>query len=508
MATETTGPVKLVLSKEQAGVRLTALVDQGEGLRATTRWSEEAKEAAEQWQHEVSHFLGIAFSDDRFKREFDAVFDHTWSDDTDERYFGHFVKTRLHLLRPIARSVKAGEVREVGTVEAAAAPEPEVGPAEPSFPLPTPPLTEVRLKHFKAAFRPKAVKLRPFTVIIGRNGSGKSTLLEALQWIDSTMRDHAMKACERYLGVQDLLNLRATGSPRSFSIECRWKEHGVVPFRYAVVVEEDSDGTTPRIVEESLVTGIKNPITLFSGPDSSDRLALARLSRGAPAKIREFWRRAVFLRLNPSSLAEGSLPKRPSSAPILDEEGATLPALLSELTDDQRESLVKLVQDVLPGMRGVEVSKPRGGRSERVHYELLEEMKYKGRAGQKTFPIPAWMLSEGTRRLTAILALLVREPAPSLLCIEEVENGLDPWAVRILLRHLREASERGIQIIVTTHSPWVLDEVGLDDIILVRRVKGDSAYEAFSEVAAVQAFRPNIPAGTRYTHLVENEDDA
>lgn len=42
-------------------------------------------------------------------------------------------------------------------------------------------LSEVSLWQFKAAYRPDAIGLQPFNVIIGRNGSGKSTLLEALQ---------------------------------------------------------------------------------------------------------------------------------------------------------------------------------------------------------------------------------------------------------------------------------------------------------------------------------------
>jgi predicted ATPase len=157
-------------------------------------------------------------------------------------------------------------------------------------------------------------------------------------------------------------------------------------------------------------------------------------------------------------------------------------------------------------MRGVEVSNPRAGRSERVHYELTEEMKYKGRDGLKEFKIPAWMLSEGTRRLTAIFALLVHKPAPSLVCIEEVENGLDPWAVHTLLRYLRDASERGVQILVTTHSPWVLDEVKLEDVILVRRKDGNSVYEPFAKVPAVMAFAETIPPGTRYTNLEDTEE--
>lgn len=383
----------------------------------------------------------------------------------------------------------------------------KVGQATPApRPLARALLSVVRLERFKAAFKPGATRLRPFTVIVGRNGSGKSTLLEALQWLDVTLRYDAVKACERYVGVKDLINLRTVTERGDFKIGCEWKVETDV-WKYDICVAEDDDHTTPTLTSETLSVGIgRGQREVINAPDSTDRLALARLTGSDVAPIRDFWRRAVFLRLNPSSLAEGSLPRRTSNAPLLDEHGETLPALLHELNAEQRKALVNRVQEVLPGMRDVQVSNPGSGRSERVHYELTEEMKYKGRAGRKRFPIPAWMLSEGTRRLTALFALLVREPPASLLCVEEVENGLDPWAARILLRHLRDASERGTQVILTTHSPWVLDEVDPEDIILVRRKKGDSVYERFLEIDQIKAFAETIPAGTRYTHLEEDEE--
>lgn len=136
-----------------------------------------------------------------------------------------------------------------------------------------------------------------------------------------------------------------------------------------------------------------------------------------------------------------------------------------------------------------------------MNYSLLEEMPYQGREGKKQFPIPAWMLSEGTRRITAILALLMRDPAPSLLCIEEIENGLDPWTVKIILRHLQDAADRGTQVLLTTHSPWVLDDVPMESILLVRRRGGDTQYEHFASLYEVKAFNDSVPAGTRYVNL-------
>lgn len=402
-------------------------------------------------------------------------------------------------------------------------------------------LTEVTLRAFKAAYEPKPIALRPFNVIIGRNGSGKSTLLEALQWMDTAIRRDVREALDRYRGIQDVVNLRSQDAVPGFEFALSWDTRepsaAFSPLRYSVRVEANNRAV--RIAHESLTLltggessgeeligrGSQGGRLVFVGgdPDSGallttmsepDRLALAWWSNFPStnfgelqnvfvwrASIREFWRRAVFLRLSPSRLQEGSSATRRSFEPLLDEEGHNLPALLGELLDDQRASLVAAISDILPDIRDVEVSKPEHGRDTSVNYSLLEEMPYQGREGKKQFPIPAWMLSEGTRRITAILALLMREPAPSLLCIEEIENGLDPWTVKIILRHLQDAADRGTQVLLTTHSPWVLDDVPMESILLVRRRGGDTQYEHFASLDEVKAFNDSVPAGTRYVNL-------
>jgi AAA domain, putative AbiEii toxin, Type IV TA system len=301
----------------------------------------------------------------------------------------------------------------------------------------------------------------------------------------------------------------------------------VPPVQYVVRVE-DHDGN-PFVANENLITlteGGRTEHVFVSTRDSAhrvlfpesggelefqepDRLSLAWVAGAGPTSdspisfLPDFWERAVFLRLSPNRLAYGSPAKRKSFEPLLDEEGQTLPALLNELDEDQRRELVQNLRQVISGMRDIEVSKAEIGRDTRVHYSLLERMPYRGRSGRYQFPIPAWMLSEGTRRVTAILALLVREPPPSLLCIEEIENGLDPWTVRIILRHLQSAADRGTQIILTTHSPWLLDHVPMDTIIQVRRVEGDTKHEHFASRPEIREYDDSIPAGTRYVNEAE-----
>jgi predicted ATPase len=394
-------------------------------------------------------------------------------------------------------------------------------------------LSEVQIQRFKAAFKPNPIRLSPFNVVIGRNGSGKSTLLEALQWLDATIRRDAREASDRYYGTRDLINLRSQAERSYFELVLTWSsEDPAIPsVRYRVKVEDDEgfpfiaaeDLSTlrerGRPLKKFLVTKDRGERLLTSGEPGEgtmsihepDRLALGLLSSvrlghldPALAFLDSFWSRAVFLRLSPNRLANGSLATRKSFEPLLDEEGQALPALLNELAADQRAKLVDAVREILPGIRDVEVSKAELGRDTRVNYSLSERMPYRGRSGRSQFPIPSWMLSEGTRRVTAILALLVREPAPSLLCIEEIENGLDPWTVRIVLRRLQSAADHGTQVILTTHSPWVLDAVPIDSILQVRRIEGDTRYEHFASRPEIAAFRPSVPAGTRY---VQTEDE-
>jgi predicted ATPase len=384
-------------------------------------------------------------------------------------------------------------------------------------------ISELILERFKAAFQPEPIQLRQFNVIIGRNGSGKSTLLEALQWLDTTIRTDAREASERYRGIHDLMNLRSRTRVPYFELSIKWQSNELSErtIRYRTRVTEEED--LPRITIEELedlpsrrhyISTTEPGARLISDAGvtilDADRLALATLAktRFEPRDpildfLGSFWARAVFLRLSPNRLATGSLATRRSIEPLLDEEGQNLPALLNELSDDERQALVESVREILSGIRGVLVSKAELGRDTRVHYSLLERMPYRGRAGMYQFPIPAWMLSEGTRRLTAILALLVRRPGPSILCIEEIENGLDPWTVRAILRHLQDAADNGTQVLVTTHSPWVLDEVPIESILLVRRLKGDTRYDPLQSIPEMKSFDPRIPPGTRYVQLSE-----
>lgn len=70
--------------------------------------------------------------------------------------------------------------------------------------------------------------------------------------------------------------------------------------------------------------------------------------------------------------------------------------------------------------------------------------------------LSAYSLSDGTLRFAALAAALLAPWPPAVLLVEEIENGVHPTRLRLVLELLSEAARLGPQIIVTTHSPLVL----------------------------------------------------
>ena len=72
--------------------------------------------------------------------------------------------------------------------------------------------------------------------------------------------------------------------------------------------------------------------------------------------------------------------------------------------------------------------------------------------------LPASRLSDGSIRFIALLAILCHPEPPPLICIEEPEIAMHPDSQDLVVELLRKASER-TQLIVTTHSPWLIDRL-------------------------------------------------
>ena len=65
---------------------------------------------------------------------------------------------------------------------------------------------------------------------------------------------------------------------------------------------------------------------------------------------------------------------------------------------------------------------------------------------------------------------MFRHPeAASVVFIEEMENGLDPRTIHLLVEEIRSFLQDGGQVVATTHSPYLLDLLDLSQIVVVER---------------------------------------
>lgn len=138
-------------------------------------------------------------------------------------------------------------------------------------------------------------------------------------------------------------------------------------------------------------------------------------------------------------------PTEKISSGILAPDASNLAAVIADLPAPILGALRADLVSLIPGLSGFDIVVE--GDSLRIDFKL---------SGGDV--LPARLASDGTLRALALLAVLTVEPHPSMIAIEEPENGIYPGRLRRLLTILRELAltEKKTQVLLTTHSPVVV----------------------------------------------------
>lgn len=94
--------------------------------------------------------------------------------------------------------------------------------------------------------------------------------------------------------------------------------------------------------------------------------------------------------------------------------------------------------------------------------------------------------------------MLTRQPG-SLLVIEEVDNGLHPSRAHVLVEMLRTlGKQRGIDVIVTTHNPALLDAAGVSMVpfITVAHRDGETGVSLLTQLEDVEHLPKLMASGS------------
>jgi predicted ATPase len=128
------------------------------------------------------------------------------------------------------------------------------------------------------------------------------------------------------------------------------------------------------------------------------------------------------------------------------------------------------VQHVATGVNGLEAIDVFE-RAEDKHSVLRARF-----TGSHDDPVPSWLLSDGTLRLMALtlLSFAAAASARDVYLIEEPENGLHPLAMQTMLEAVSRPPS-GMQVLLASHSPIILGNLRLEDVLVFRRQRDGSA---------------------------------
>ena len=362
------------------------------------------------------------------------------------------------------------------------------------------------------------------TVLVGPNASGKSNVLDILRFVKDALRfdleaaisiRHGFDAIRRRstdsLSEEVEIGLSATvsGSPSSGNTSRIDYGFILVPdsgggykvnLEYASVYPSDEDGLDP--VEFRIEDGkLTSPVTPSHDNDTSSRqwlddeetlafdtgeLSLRRVARPwAPERFQELsedsatfftfakpveilLRRVATMRfyhIFPNTIRE---PQRLANPYPLDEDAGNLASVLRDFDRDPRNTIEHLKASLgrlVPGVSDLEISSAGG--------YLVVRLKHDAPQGGGWIDLS--QESDGTIRLLGLLAALHQRRVPSLTGIEEPELTVHPGALTALADELRERS-RASQLIVTTHSPDLIDRISdfrdVDSLRVVELIGG------------------------------------
>jgi predicted ATPase len=173
--------------------------------------------------------------------------------------------------------------------------------------------------------------------------------------------------------------------------------------------------------------------------------------------------------------------------PEIESDGSGLAPTLDYLKNDypdRFQSLQDMLKQVVPSVRKV------GTRRAKVDLDRQRLIEVDGQQifvndsqeiiGQEIVfdmatgdRIPASAISEGTMLTLGLLTVLMNPQQPNLVLLDDIEQGLHPKAQRELITVFKEIIQANpqLQIIFTTHSPYIIDELEPSQVHVLSNAK-------------------------------------
>ena len=336
-------------------------------------------------------------------------------------------------------------------------------------------LRQLTLSSFRSFLHTDVLFENP-TIVVGRNGSGKSNFTDAFAFLSEAMASPLQAIIERRGGFSAVSHRSsARGRPGNLSLEVVLEnpDERTESARYSIDLRSRSGNDFEVASEECSVVrndGIRAWFVRHTSRGSTrwessvesllpviEPRALALPIVAGDTRFLSmflFLARMRTYRIEPAALRAMQDPDGGSG---LRSDGRNTASVLREIQRRSTESdwrrICELLESVVPGT--VEVRPKKHGNKLTLEFTQSRE-------GTEPIKFEAFSMSDGTLRVLGLITAVFQWPIPSLLVIEEPEASMHPGSLGVILDVLRLASH-SMQVVVTTHSPDILDAKWIED---------------------------------------------
>lgn len=330
-----------------------------------------------------------------------------------------------------------------------------------------------QIENFKS-FKKAIVKFEDFNLLIGKNAAGKTNLVQSLDFLAHIVREKSLVGARKFLNVtpiDTLTNIKLESNVIAFEIDLE-VDSDVLSYRIEIK-ESDNNPRSLTVLNEKLV---QNESTIIF--ERKENNVVNGNNKNIPLSVENTDLAVSLIKDGAASIFRTTISRLFLSNNIDFEERdfaslnpKHLPSLLNHLYEkkgDEYKNFEIVAKKVIPGFNGF-ATYTRGEKSAQgTLLFLLRQIE-----GESYFS--TYASSTGDMKTMYILAALFSKTPNSTLIIEELENGLHPERMKLLLDYIqRIASKRDIQLIITTHSPNVIGVSPLNKIQFIYLDDGES----------------------------------
>jgi predicted ATPase len=351
----------------------------------------------------------------------------------------------------------------------------------------------LRVKNFKTFKDIKLTNLPAISVFIGANGTGKTTLFDVFGFLRDSLQDNVKVALQKRGGFKEVVTRGETGpieieikfredvgktSPLvTYSLTISLENHQPVVEREILKYRRGQKGKPWHFLDFSkgkgdAITNEENYADKESKEekiqqqiDSPDILALKGLGQFQRFKAANSFRRLIeSWHVSDFHIGDARPSQEAGYAEHLSTRGENMPLVAQYLFEnhpDIFQHILKKMAERVPGVSKVEATDTDDGR-----------ILLKFQDGSFKDPFIARYVSDGTIKMFAYLLLLYDPKPHPLLCVEEPENQLYPSLFCGLVEEFRDYADKGGQVMISTHSPDVLNYIKLNEIFCLSKKQG------------------------------------